>query len=59
MNEVDLKYFSQRELEERIAAASATEPGVHDAHFSLAERYADLLWGLGEAGYVPAPVVRR
>lgn len=39
--EQEIAYLRARERHERVAASSATDPAVHDAHFMMAERYAD------------------
>ena len=46
--EVDMEYYRRREREERVAATASPCEAVHDAHFVLAERYADRIYSLGE-----------
>ena len=44
----DIAYARLREAEERAAASAATNPAIRDAHFTMAERYADQAWSLEE-----------
>ena len=44
----DVEYCLRREAEERVAVASAVDPAIRDAHFGMAERYADRAWSLIE-----------
>ena len=39
--EQEIEYLRARERHERAAASSATDAAAHDAHFTMAERYAD------------------
>ncbi len=39
--ENEFEFCLRREREERAAAAAASSVAVHDAHFIMAERYAD------------------
>lgn len=47
--ETELEFCARREAEERVAANAAACGAVHDAHFRMAERYADRAWSIGEA----------
>ena len=49
MSRSDLKYWSWRETQERIAADKATYPAARDIHLQLADRCADTVWSLQEA----------
>jgi hypothetical protein len=47
----DLDHSRMRETEERLAEAQATCNYARQAHFVMAERYADRAWGLVEMLY--------
>ncbi len=47
----EIEYFLRREREERAAASSASCLAVHDAHFVMAERYADRASALSEQSF--------
>lgn len=42
----EIDYCTRREQEERAAAAVAAHQAAFDAHFVMAERYADRAWSL-------------
>ena len=44
----EIAYLVARETSERAAAAAATTLAAHDAHFMMAERYADRAWSISE-----------
>jgi len=44
----EIEYCREREQAERAAADAAADRAAHDAHFRLAERYADKVWSLSE-----------
>lgn len=46
--QLEIEYCHRREAEERVAASLASEITAHDAHFQLAERYADRIFSLVE-----------
>lgn len=47
----EMDYCARREAEERAAAAAASCVSVHDAHFVMAERYADRASSLFESKF--------
>ena len=47
--ETEIVRCARREAEERAAADGAITDAARDAHFSMAERYADRVWSLREA----------
>jgi hypothetical protein len=49
----DLEYFRAREAEERQAEAASDCVYAREAHFEMAERYADRAWSLEEANDAP------
>jgi len=49
--ESDTAYFVRREMEERDAAAAATDTSSRDAHLVMAERYADRVAIITEAHF--------
>jgi hypothetical protein len=55
---IDIDDILTRESQERQAAHRARSPEARDAHYMLAERYADRAWTLNEAssdsGYIPS-----
>ena len=50
---IDLDYFRCRELQERDAEAASQCIYAREAHFQLAQRYADRAWSLEEANGAP------
>jgi hypothetical protein len=51
-----------REREERRLADDASDEGVRDTHFMLAERYADQAWAIAEnndIGFIPSRIWSR
>jgi hypothetical protein len=50
---IDLDYFRRRETEERGALAASECSHAREAHFRMAERYADRAWSLEEANGAP------
>ena len=44
----EIEYCRAREREEREAAQSSNNTAIHDAHFVMAERYADRVYSLLE-----------
>ena len=44
----DVDYWLKREAEERAAERRASNVFAREAHFRMAERYADLAWSLAE-----------
>lgn len=49
--EDEIEFRAERERIERAAAELASSPAVHDAHFVMAERYADRASSLTEQRY--------
>jgi hypothetical protein len=47
--ETEIAHCRRRETEERLAAARALTDAAREAHFVMAERYADRVWSLSEA----------
>ncbi len=43
-----IDHFRAREAEERSASAEASSVAAREAHFHMAERYADSAWSLEE-----------
>jgi hypothetical protein len=58
LTEGDLFYFKTRERSEREAASAALCSASRDAHFRLAEHYADRVWALEEQGRILNPRLR-
>jgi hypothetical protein len=46
MQNPQIRYWCDRESEERAAYGAASDPRVRDVHFGLTERYADAIWSV-------------
>ena len=55
IEQTEIDYCRSRETEERAAADRASDPAIRDAHFMLAERYADRAWSIAEGNLNPPP----
>jgi hypothetical protein len=51
MQNPQIRYWCDRESEERAAYGAASDPRVRDVHFGLAERYADAIWSAQETEF--------
>ena len=57
----EVAYLMGHETSERAAAAAATTLAARDAHFMMAERYADRAWAISEnfSATLPAKTIGR
>lgn len=55
IDDKEIAYCLQREARERAAADQAADAAIRDAHFMMAERYADRAWSLAEGNVSPPP----
>jgi len=58
-DEMERDYFARREAQEREAAVLAADSAVRDAHFVMAERYADRASMLEEQHFDDSAVAAR